>query len=165
MSTSKCLVPCRHAHRSVVLFSVPRAFARSSLAQGTISAKNLPLVEIENMAAYGIQFLALWVKLKLVIRELWQMSTSQYLLSKSKNVPGPWALKHYQSLGVCKIYYSHFIFEVITFLSKIQNHSKKLSNHGIISKIGRKNHYLENLNSKIGRKNHYLEFLNLNTMK
>ena len=27
--------------------------------------------------------------------------------------PGPWALKHYQSLGVCKIYYSHFIFEVM----------------------------------------------------
>ena len=26
---------------------------------------------------------------------------------------GPWALKHYQSLGVCKIYYSHFIFEVM----------------------------------------------------
>ena len=26
---------------------------------------------------------------------------------------GPWALKHYHSLGVCKIYYSHFIFEVM----------------------------------------------------
>ena len=26
---------------------------------------------------------------------------------------GPWALKHYQSLGVCKIYYSRFIFEVM----------------------------------------------------
>ena len=62
MSTSKCLVPCRHAHRSVVLFSVPHAFARSSLAQGTIPAKNLPLVEIANMAAYmEANFLALWV--------------------------------------------------------------------------------------------------------
>ena len=112
MSTSKCLVPCRHAHRSVVLFSVPRAFARSSLPQGTILAKkshisrnckygclwnpiflpfdtpidplcflvyhvllldlayhrepsqqkNLPLVEIANMAAYmEANFLALWV--------------------------------------------------------------------------------------------------------
>jgi hypothetical protein len=45
------------------------------------------------------------------------------------------ALKFYQSVGFCKIYYSHFIFEVITFLSKIQNHSKKLSNYGSISKI------------------------------
>jgi hypothetical protein len=26
---------------------------------------------------------------------------------------GPWALKHYHSLGVCKIYYSHFLFEVM----------------------------------------------------
>ena len=26
---------------------------------------------------------------------------------------GPWALKHYQSLGICKIYYSHFILEVM----------------------------------------------------
>ena len=26
---------------------------------------------------------------------------------------GPWALKHYHSLGICKIYYSHFIFEVM----------------------------------------------------
>ena len=26
---------------------------------------------------------------------------------------GPWALKHYHSLGNCKIYYSHFIFEVM----------------------------------------------------
>ena len=25
----------------------------------------------------------------------------------------PWAFKYYQSLGVCKIYYSHFIFEVM----------------------------------------------------
>jgi hypothetical protein len=25
----------------------------------------------------------------------------------------PWALKHYQSLGICKIYYSHFIFKVM----------------------------------------------------
>ena len=33
-------------------------------------------------------------------------------------------LKH---KGFCKIYYSHFIFEVITFL---RNHSKKLSNYG-----------------------------------
>ena len=63
------------------------------------------------------------------------------------------------SEGFCKIYYSHFIFEVITFLSKIQNHSKKLSNYGSFSKIRRKNHYLEILKSKIGRKNHYLEFL------
>ena len=26
---------------------------------------------------------------------------------------GPWALKHYQPLNVCKIYYSYFIFEVM----------------------------------------------------
>ena len=26
---------------------------------------------------------------------------------------GPWALKHYHSLCVCKIYYTHFIFEVM----------------------------------------------------
>jgi hypothetical protein len=40
----------------------------------------------------------------------------------------------YQSAGFSKIYHSHFIFEVITFLSKNQNHSKKLSNQGSISK-------------------------------
>jgi len=68
-----------------------------------------------------------------------------YLKNK---VAGPWALKHYHSLGICKIYYSHFIFEVITFLSKIQNHSKKIVNYGSSSKIGRKNHYLEFLKSK-----------------
>jgi len=62
-------------------------------------------------------------------------------------------------LGICKIYYSHFIFEVITFLRKIQNHSKKLSNYGSFSIIGRKNHYLEILKSKIGRKNHSREKL------
>ena len=31
--------------------------------------------------------------------------------------------------------YSDFIFEVIIFLSKIQNHAKKLSNYGSFSKI------------------------------
>jgi hypothetical protein len=64
-------------------------------------------------------------------------------LPRKESGSGPWALKHYQSAGFCKIYYSHFIFEVITFLSKIQSHSKKSSNYGNISKIGRKNHYLE----------------------
>jgi hypothetical protein len=78
---------------------------------------------------------------------------------KPKGPEGPRALKFYHSVGFCKIYYSHFIFEVITFLSKIQNHSKKLSNYGSFSKIGRKNHYLKISKSKIGRKNHYLEFL------
>ena len=53
---------------------------------------------------------------------------------------------------------SHFIFEVITFLNEIQNHSIKLSNQGSISKIGMKNHYLEILNSKIRRKNTTLIF-------
>jgi hypothetical protein len=38
-----------------------------------------------------------------------------------------WALK---SAGFCKIYYSHIFFELIIFLSKNQNHSKKLSNYG-----------------------------------
>ena len=66
---------------------------------------------------------------------------------KPKGPKGPRALKFYQSAGFCKIYYSHFIFEVITFLRKIQNHSKKLSNYGSFSKIRRKNHYLEILKS------------------
>ena len=64
------------------------------------------------------------------------------------------------SEGFCKIYYSHFIFEVITLLSKIQNHSKKLSNYDSFSKIGKKNHCLEFLKPKIGRKYRYLEKLN-----
>ena len=42
-----------------------------------------------------------------------------------KGPKGPRALKFYHFAGFCKIYYSHFIFEAITFLSKIQNHSKK----------------------------------------
>ena len=73
--------------------------------------------------------------------------------------PKEWALKFYQSAGFCKIYYSHIIFEVIIFLSKIQNHPQKLSNYGDISKIWRKKYYLEKLNSKIWKKNYCLEFL------
>ena len=38
---------------------------------------------------------------------------------------GPWALKVYQSLSFCKIYYSHFILEVMTFLRKILNFSQE----------------------------------------
>ena len=34
-------------------------------------------------------------------------------ISKPAGPSGPWALKYYQSLGICKIYYSHFIFEVM----------------------------------------------------
>ena len=42
-----CLVLCRHAHQSVVLFSVPRAFASSSLTHvknvyGPLGFKTLP---------------------------------------------------------------------------------------------------------------------------
>ena len=33
---------------------------------------------------------------------------------------GPWALKHYHSLGVCKIYYSLFLFEVMYHYSFVQ---------------------------------------------
>ena len=36
-----------------------------------------------------------------------------------------------------------------------------LSNYGSISKIQRKNHYLQIQNSEIGRKNHYLQVPNL----
>ena len=32
---------------------------------------------------------------------------------------GPWALKHYHSLGICKIYYSYFIFEVMNHCNEI----------------------------------------------
>ena len=46
----------------------------------------------------------------------------------------------------------HYI-ENITFLSKIQNHSKKLSNYS-----SRKNQYLEKWNSNIQWKKHYLEY-------
>ena len=48
---------------------------------------------------------------------------------------GPAGFEILPFAGFCKIYYSHFIFEVITFLSKIQNYSKKLSNYGSFSKI------------------------------
>ena len=37
-----------------------------------------------------------------------------------RDLPCPCALKHYQSLGVCKIYYSHFIFKVM-YQSKKSN--------------------------------------------
>ena len=40
---------------------------------------------------------------------------------------GPWALKHYQSLGICKIYYSHFIFEVMYHCNLPSNNLKDLS--------------------------------------
>jgi hypothetical protein len=40
---------------------------------------------------------------------------------KPKGLKGPRALKFYQSAGFCKIYCSHFILEVMTFLRKIQN--------------------------------------------
>ena len=66
-----------------------------------------------------------------------------------KGPKGPRALKFYQSAGFCKIYYSHFIFEVITFLSKIQNHTKKLSNYGSFKKIGKKTTTLKFWNKKL----------------
>jgi hypothetical protein len=41
---------------------------------------------------------------------------------------GPWALKHYHSLGISKIYYSHFLFEVMYhFHQKIYKLSKTKS--------------------------------------
>ena len=40
-------------------------------------------------------------------------------ISKPAGHSGPWALKHYHSLGICKIYYSHFIFEVMYSLPAI----------------------------------------------
>ena len=49
---------------------------------------------------------------------------------------------------------AHNIFEVITFLCKIQNHSKKLLNYVGISKIWRKNHYTSKFKIQIWRKNH-----------
>ena len=45
--------------------------------------------------------------------------------------------KSYRFLNQCQFN------EAITFLNKIQNHSKKSSNYGSISKIWGKNHYLE----------------------
>ena len=42
-------------------------------------------------------------------------------ISKPAGPSGPWALKHYQSLGICKIYYSHFIFEVM-YHCLLKNH-------------------------------------------
>ena len=70
--------------------------------------KNLPLLEIANMAAYGIKFSCPLGNWKCVYGSYfqWQMSTYQ----SEKMFTGPWALKHYQTFGVCKIYYSHFIF-------------------------------------------------------
>ena len=53
---------------------------------------------------------------------------------------------------------------VMTFLRKFKIHifkQKKMSNYGSISKIQRKNHYLQIQNSEIGRKNHYLQVQNL----
>ena len=45
------------------------------------------------------------------------------VMFKAQGPKGPAGFEFYQSAGFCKIYYSHFIFEVITFLRKIQNHS------------------------------------------
>ena len=71
----------------------------------------------------------------------------------------------YQSVGFWKMYNSHFIFEVIRFLSKIQNHSKKLSNHGSFSKIGRKNYYLEIKNWKEENITfYYIKFFNISLL-
>ena len=39
--------------------------------------------------------------------------------------------------------------------------TKKLSSYGSISKIQRKNHYLQIQNFELGRKNHYLQVQNL----
>ena len=99
---------------------------------------------------------------------------------KPKGPKGPRAMKFYHSAAFCKIYYSHFIFEVITFLRKIQNHSEKLSNYGSFFKNWKEkplpwNFEMKNwkekpllpkivfwqkiLISKTGRKNHYSQNL------
>ena len=54
---------------------------------------------------------------------------------KPKGPKGPRALKFYQSAGFCKIYYSHFIFEVMTFLRKIQNWYFYTKNCQIVAKF------------------------------
>ena len=59
------------------------------------------------------------------------------------------------SEGFCKIYYSHFIFEVITFLSKIQNHSKNCQIMVVFQKLEGKTTTLNFLNQKNGRKFYY----------
>ena len=52
-------------------------------------------------------------------------------------------LRHLQNLLLPLYFWGN-----VSFLTKIQNHCKKLSNHGSFSKIGRKNHYLETKNWK-----------------
>ena len=70
----------------------------------------------------------------------------------------------HQLIG-CKDLVEHFLKEVIHYLplyfrgNNIPEQNSKSSNYGNISKIRRKNHYLEKLNSKIWRKNYYLDIL------
>jgi hypothetical protein len=64
-------------------------------------------------------------------------------------VGGPWALKFYQSAGFCKIYYSHFIFEVITFLRKIKISLKTPQIMVVFQKIEGKTTILKVLIKKI----------------
>ena len=75
---------------------------------------------------------------------------------KSKDPQGPRTLRLCMSEDLCKHYYSHLYFAVVTFLTKIQNWcyntQKNLSKHNCQKYLDGKNHYCpKNLDGK----NHY----------
>ena len=58
---------------------------------------------------------------------------------KSADPSGPWTFKLYLSLDLCKNYYSHLYFTVVTFLTKIQNWcyiTKKTCQNTTVKKVG-----------------------------
>ena len=74
---------------------------------------------------------------------------------KSKDPQGPRTLRLCMSEDLCKNYYSHLYFTVVTFLTKIQNWcyiTKKLVKTQLSKKLDGKNYYCpKNLDGK----NHY----------
>ena len=86
---------------------------------------------------------------------------------KSKDLKGPRTLRLCMSEDLCKNYYSHLNFAVVTFLTKIQNWcyktTKNLSKHNCEKNLDGKNHYHpKNLDGKnyyhpknLDGKNHY----------
>ena len=74
---------------------------------------------------------------------------------KSKDPQGPRTLRLCMSEDLCKNYYSHLYFTVVTFLTKIQNWcyiTKKLFKTQLSKKLDGKNYYCpKNLDGK----NHY----------
>ena len=80
------------------------------------------------------------------------------VMFKDQGPDGPRTLKFYHSAGFCKIYYSHFNFEVMKFLSKIQINLKICQIMVVFQKLDGKTTTFKFQNQKLEGKTTILNF-------